>query len=229
MEKSMPTANGRARKTPHNTAKPAAESGFNRWLSRVFAVVCFCFTATATVLALSLLHLTGETEVDAVLATSPTYSENLAYFDPLHPDMPAMDILSEMFVRQFITVANTVYKDPHEMLRMWGGSGMVRFMSSPKIYGEFWDRVSTTYFDGENPPKITMEPHIRRILKEGWNSWQIFFETRTLRSNIETPKIDYWIATIQFRYYSYNAVMFRRLRNPMGFTVTQYHLARQKK
>ncbi len=225
----MPTANERARKTAPSAAKQAAEGGFNRWLSRIFALICFCLTATATVFALSLLHLTGETEVDAVLTTSPTYSENLAYFEPLHPDMPAMDILSEMFVRQFITVANTVYKEPHEMLRMWGGSGLIRYMSSPKIYGEFWDRVSKTYFDGENPPKITMEPHIRRILKEGWNSWQIFFETRTLRSNIETPKIDYWIATIQFRYYSYNAVMFRRLRNPMGFTVTQYHLARQKK
>ena len=125
----MPTANERARKTASSAAKQAAEGGFNRWLSRIFALICFCLTATATVFALSLLHLTGETEVDAVLTTSPTYSENLAYFEPLHPDMPAMDILSEMFVRQFITVANTVYKEPHEMLRMWGGSGLIRYMS----------------------------------------------------------------------------------------------------
>ena len=112
---------------------------------------------------------------------------------------------------------------------MWGGGGMVRYMSTPKIYGEFWDRVSKKMFNGDAPPAVTMEPHIRRILKEGWNSWQIFFETRTMKNNIEAPKIEHWIATIQFRYYSYNAVMFRRLRNPMGFTVTQYHLARQKK
>ena len=225
----MPTANERARKTASNAANHAVYGGFNHFLSRLCGFVCFAFVTTATVLTLSLLHLTGEFEVDATLAVNPTYSENLAYFQPLHPDMPAMDLLSEMFVRQFITVSNTLYKDTHAMMRMWGSGGMVRYMSSPKIYGEFWDRVSKTMFDGDAPPLATMEPHIRRILKEGWNSWQIFFGTRTLRSNIETPKIDYWIATIQFRYYSYNAVMFRRLRNPMGFTVTQYHLARQKK
>ncbi len=225
----MPTANARAKTIASNTANPAVHSGFNHFLSQMCGFICFAFVTTATVLSLSLLHLTGEFEVDATLAVNPTYSENLAYFQPLHPDMPAMDLLSEMFVRQFITASNTVYKNREEMMRMWGGGGMVRYMSTPKIYGEFWDRVSKKMFNGDAPPAVTMEPHIRRILKEGWNSWQIFFETRTMKNNIEAPKIEHWIATIQFRYYSYNAVMFRRLRNPMGFTVTQYHLARQKK
>ena len=225
----MPTANERAKKTASNTANHAAGGGFNHFLSRLCGFICFAFVTTATVLTLSLLHLTKEFEVDATLAVNPTYSENLAYFQPLHPDMPAMDLLSEMFVRQFVTVSNTLYKDTREMMRMWGGGGMVRYMSSPRIYSEFWDRVSKTMFDGDSPPEATRETHIRRILKEGWNSWQIFFETRTMKSNIEDPKIEHWIATIQFRYYSYNAVMFRRLRNPMGFTVTQYHLARQKR
>ncbi len=225
----MPTANARAKTTASNTANPVVHSGFNHFLSQMCGFICFAFVTTATVLSLSLLHLTGEFEVDATLAVNPTYSENLAYFQPLHPDMPAMDLLSEMFVRQFITASNTVYKNREEMMRMWGGGGMVRYMSTPKIYGEFWDRVSKKMFNGDAPPAVTMEPHIRRILKEGWNSWQIFFETRTMKNNIEAPKIEHWIATIQFRYYSYNAVMFRRLRNPMGFTVTQYHLARQKK
>ena len=225
----MPTANARAKTIASNTANPVVHSGFNHFLSQMCGFICFAFVTTATVLSLSLLHLTGEFEVDATLAVNPTYSENLAYFQPLHPDMPAMDLLSEMFVRQFITASNTVYKNREEMMRMWGGGGMVRYMSTPKIYGEFWDRVSKKMFNGDAPPAVTMEPHIRRILKEGWNSWQIFFETRTMKNNIEAPKIEHWIATIQFRYYSYNAVMFRRLRNPMGFTVTQYHLARQKK
>ncbi len=74
-----------------------------------------------------------------------------------------------------------------------------------------------------------VETDIKRIIKEGWNSWQIFFDTRKMETSISQPIIEHWIATIQFRYYSDNAVMFSRLRNPLGFTVTQYHLARQKK
>ena len=84
-------------------------------------------------------------------------------------------------------------------------------------------------FDSEKPPAKTVETDIKRIIKEGWNSWQIFFDTRRMESQTSEPIIEHWIATIQFRYYKNNAVMFPRLRNPLGFTVTQYHLAQQKK
>ncbi len=225
----MPTANARAKTNKSAAARNSGHGDAYRWLSRFFAAVCFALVTTVTVLSLSLLHLTGEADVDSVLVTAPTYSENLAYFEPLHADMPTMDVLSEMFVRQFIVMTNTLYKNQRMMLLMWGSRGIVDYMSSPAIYKEFWDRVSKTQFDGEHTADVTIEPHIRQILKEGWNSFQIFFDTRIMRSNLEEPLIRHWIATIQFRYYSYNAVMFTRLMNPMGFTVTQYHLAQQKK
>ena len=65
------------------------------WLSRFFSVLCFFLMTTLAALSLSLIHITKEAEVNSVLVTAPTYSENLSYFEPLHPDMPAMDILAE--------------------------------------------------------------------------------------------------------------------------------------
>ena len=237
MEKSMPNAKEQS-KQPLSPPKKGASSGGKidratqfMWLSRIFGVICFLLVGSATVLSLSLIHLTSEAEANAMLVSKPTYSENLAYFEPLHVDMPTMDILAEMFVRQYISARNTVWKNAREMNTMWGPGGVVAYMSAPEVYVRFWNQEATKYFNGEEdkPPVVTVEPDIKRIIKEGWNSWQIFFDTRTMRSPVEEPIIDHWIATIQFRYYPSNYLMAPRLRNPLGFTVTQYHRARQKR
>lgn len=199
------------------------------WLSRFFSVLCFFLVTSLAVLALSLIHITKELEVNSVLVTAPTYSENLAYFEPLHPDMPAMDILAEMFVRQYVTARNNVWRHRGEMIRMWGPRGIVRLMSTAAVYSAFQKREAVRYFpDPEKTPAVMVETDIKRIIKEGWNSWQIFFDTRKMTSLVSTPVIEHWIATIQFRYYPENTIMFSGLINPLGFTVTQYHLARQK-
>lgn len=234
MEKSMSDANVRGKTGSRSSGGGRPSGGVDRatqfmWLSRIFGGICFAVVTSATVLALSLIHLTSEAEANALLVSKPTYSENLAYFEPLHMDMPTMDVLAEMFVRQYVTVRNTTWKDLPEMRRMWGPGGIVRYMSTPAVYDQFWRREAIRYFDGERAPSVMIEPDIRRIIKEGWNSWQIFFDTRLMETPISEPVIDHWIATIQFRYYPGNAVMYNRLRNPLGFTVTQYHLARQRK
>lgn len=192
---------------------------------KVMSLFCYLFSLTATILALAALHLTGEVEVNSLLAAAPTYSKNLSYFEPLHPDMPIMDNLAETFVRQYITATSTVYKNAHEQAFLW--HGVVPHMAVPSVLEPFQKRTEEI-FNGEAPPKLTVDTHIRKIIKEGWNSWQILFDTRTLEQNLVDPKIEHWIATIQFRYYAFNRIMTRRFKNPMGFTVTQYNLAQQK-
>lgn len=220
------------KKTAASGMPPASGEGMSvfMWLSRFFSVLCFFLMISLVTLALSLIHITKEAEVNSVLVTAPTYSENLAYFEPLHPDMPAMDILAEMFVRQYVTTRNNVWRNAPEMRRMWGPNGIIRRMSAPKVFDAFKTKEASRYFpDLKVAPKVMIETDIKKIIKEGWNSWQIFFDTRKMETSISEPVVEHWIATIQFRYYSGNAVMMNRLRNPLGFTVTQYHLARQKK
>ena len=234
MEKSKSNASVRQNiKKTEALKAPSAEGGrlsTFMWLSRFFGGVCFLLTTSVAVLSLSLIHITKEAEVNTVLVTAPTYSENLSYFEPLHPDMPAMDILAEMFVRYYVTARNNVWRNRFEMRRMWGPAGVVRRMSTPAVYNAFVRREAVRYFpNSEKTPKVMIETDIKRIIKEGWNSWQIFFDTRKMETLISTPIIEHWIATIQFRYYPNNVFMFPLLRNPLGFTVTQYHLARQKK
>lgn len=198
------------------------------WLSRFFSILCFVLVFSCSVLSLSLLHIAKEADVDSVLVTAPTYSDNLVYFEPLHADMPTMDILAEMFVRKYLITRNNFVPNSSEMRVMWGPGGIVRRMSTQEVYDEFWRKEARRYVDDGRIPNIMIDTDIRRIFKEGWNSWQIFFDTRKVESTTSTPEVEHWLATIQFRYYASNAIMASRLRNPMGFTVTQYHVARQK-
>ena len=211
------------------TSAPGSRLSTFMWLSRFFNALCFILVLTGSVLSLSLLHITKEAEVDSVLVTAPTFSDNLSYFEPLHPDMPTMDILAEMFVRQYVTIRNNVWPDAREMRIAWSSNGIIGRMSTPRVYEDFATKEIPRYFPNmEQPPSVMIDTDIKKIIKEGWNSWQIFFDTRKMETTVSPPVIDHWIATIQFRYYSSNAVMFSRLRNPLGFTVTQYHIARQK-
>lgn len=223
-----------------NTSKSAGSGGGRAeggrmakfmWLSRFFNVLCFVLVFTASVQALSLIHMAKESEVNSVLVTSPMFSENLAYFEPLHPDMPTMDILAEMFVRQYVTIRHNVWPHVEEMRVNWSPSGIVSRLSMRNVYEAFWKDEVMKYMDEdmEQPPTVMVDTDIKRIIKEGWNSWQIFFDTRKMSKSIDAPIIEHWIATIQFRYYSSNVLMASRLLNPLGFTVTQYHLAATKK
>jgi len=232
MEKSVSKASVRQKtnKTAGSAGSRAASGRLATfmWLSRFFSILCFVLVFSCSVLSLSLLHIAKEADVDSVLVTAPTYSDNLVYFEPLHADMPTMDILAEMFVRKYLITRNNFVPNSSEMRVMWGPGGIVRRMSTQEVYDEFWRKEARRYVDDGRIPNIMIDTDIRRIFKEGWNSWQIFFDTRKVESTTSTPEVEHWLATIQFRYYASNAIMASRLRNPMGFTVTQYHVARQK-
>ena len=201
------------------------------WIARIFCGLCFFFSGTAALLSLVLLHLTGEAETNSFIVTSPTFSENLAYFEPLHADAPKMDTLAEMFVRQYISARHSVVKNVREMNVYWGGGGIVDNMSSPSVFEKFYTSEAEPVLDTQQPPPKTIEVDMKRIIKDGWNNWQVFFDTRALATaeGDAPPEVTSWIATIQFRYYAYRALMVRRLKNPMGFTVMQYNVAKQKK
>lgn len=218
-----------------NAAKRRAEAiAENRatqfmWISRIFGALCFFFTATSALLSLMLLHLAGEAEANTFVVTSPTFSENLAYFEPLHADAPKMDTLAEMYVRQYVSVRHSVIRNVREMQINWGPRGIISALSIPSVYEKFVDKTVEDITEDDKVPDKTVEVDMKRIIKDGWNNWQVFFDTRTLKDGEVEPEITSWIATIQFRYFAFNAIMARRFKNPMGFTVMQYNVAKQKK
>lgn len=215
----------KAKKVASPRVPALKERSSGAFYKMVMSGICYALSFTATVLSLVALQLTGEVEVDTLLAATPTYSNNLVYFEPLHVDMPIMDNLAETFVRMYITATSTVYKNAKEQNFLW--NGVVPQLSHYRVLENFRKRTKKV-FDGETPPKKSVDTHIKKISKEGWNSWIVFFDTRTLQTDIDVPVVESWVATIQFRYYAYNRYMGKRFKNPMGFTVTRFDLAREK-
>ena len=141
MDKSVPKVSVRQETSktaaPEEVRATGGRLAVFMWLSRFFNVLCFVLVFSCSVLSLSLIHIAKEADVYAVLVTAPTYSDNLAYFEPLHPDMPVMDILAETFVRQYLVSRNNFYPNAREMRAMWGPGGVVRRMSSNDVYETF--------------------------------------------------------------------------------------------
>lgn len=229
MEKSMQKANVHAvkQKKPSPSAMEAVNGGY-AWLAKFFSYVCYFLVLNTLLLSLFALHITKEVEVDGVLTTNPQFSENLAYFEPLHVDMKATDVLAEMFVRQFITVTQTLYTDVDTQRRLW--YGFLPRLATPKEVNKFRTRMAPL-FDGEHPPAYRREVDITKVASEGWNKWHVYFETRSMENGNSSSskdtslKIEKWVATITFRLYPSKVFMGRMLVNPLGFTVTEYQFS----
>ncbi|MCQ2965922.1 MAG: type IV secretion system protein [Alphaproteobacteria bacterium] len=221
MDKSIQKANVHAvkQRKPSPSAMEAVNGGY-AWLAKFFSYVCYLLVFGTLMLSLFALHLTKEVEVDAVLTTNPQFSENLAYFEPLHADMQATDVLSEMFVRQFIVTTQTVYSNVSMQRRLW--YGFLPRLATPKIVDEFRTRM-LPLFDGEHVPLLRREVDITKIRREGWNKWHVFFDSRTMEGNADpNPKIEKWASTITFRLYPSNVFLGRSFSNPLGFTVIDF-------
>jgi len=199
------------------------------WISRLCGIVCFAAVGSSAMLSLILLHLSIEVEANSFLVAAPTFSENLAYFEPLHPDMPKMDNLAEMFVRQYVVARHSMVANKREMNVAWSDSGVVSRMSSPAVFSRFYSTTAKPFLNRDIVSPVTTEVDMKRIIKDGWNNWQVFFDTRTVEKPDDEPEIKSWIATIQFRYYPSRIIMHNRLRNPLGFTVVQYNVAEQRR
>lgn len=225
MEKSMQKANVHAvkQKKPSPSAMEAVNGGY-AWLAKFFSYVCYLLVLGTLILSLFALHITKEVDVDAVLTTNPQFSENLAYFEPLHADMNATDILSEMFVRQFIITTQTVYTDINMQRRLW--YGFLPHLATPRVTEAFRTRMMPL-FDGDHKPAYRREVDINKVVREGWNKWHVYIETRSMKGGSidPTPTIEKWVATITFRLYPSRVYMGSIFSNPLGFTVTEYQFS----
>ena len=62
----------------------------------------------------------------------------------------------------------------------------------------------------------------------GRGLWQVEYETQDMYPDSATPDINYWTASMRITYRPKTVKYGERLKNPIGFTVTQYSLTYNK-
>lgn len=200
-----------------------------RWLSRLVilcAIISLSFFLSST---LVIFRLSREIVVEPLLIINQKDSETVARYEPISKKMPSEKQLTEMFIRQYVIMRNTVINDEQEMVTRWGPGGIVDYMSSAEVYREFVGQnlgaVDKMFDNG-----YSSEVHIDRIGKESEDSpaWTVFFTVYNLSkarnsAGTLTLKTIRYKASITPVYMEERRLYRMRLINPIGFTVVKYN------
>ena len=119
-------------------------------------------------------------------------------------------------------------RDIPEVEARWMPGGAIQEMSSPTVYDDFLKNTANRALDLMRKRRITRDVRILTVNELSSGIWQVEYETRDMFPDSKNPEINYWTASLKVEY-RYKSVKHKeRLKNPVGFTVTNYSLSFNK-
>ena len=237
----LTSANASANKEKHEQYNPtfitdsegassSSKEVYFRWLSRLVmlcAIISLGFFLSST---LVIYRLAPEIIVEPLLIVNQNDSDTMVRYEPMTPKMPSIRQLTEMYIKQYVILRNTVINDFDEMRTRWGPGGIMQYYSAPDVYGDFVGQNAENVgamFDNE----YSSEVRIDSIGKTSPNSpaWEVIFTTYNLSRSHQGKdgslvlKTKRYKASITPKFLDWRAVVFPRLINPLGFTVMKYN------
>ena len=201
------------------------------WLSRFFVFLAVLSLSLLACASLALFKLAPEVTVKPFLIISQDNSNNIVRAESINNNMASRDKLTEMFVKQYVELRNTIIDDEMEMKIRWFPGGMVNLLSAPSIFDVFteyresvWEKVVKKGTVQEVEIVST-----RRVGGQHSPVWKVDFRTYTLvKKEQDNNTLDrmmtskYWTASITAVFIKERSFGGRRLINPQGFTVLRY-------
>ncbi len=214
--------------TDEDIVTTSAKLVYFRWLSRLVVLCAVLSLSFFLCSSLVLFRLAPEILVEPLLIIGQNSSEEVVRYEPMNVKMSSLKQMTEMFVKQYVIMRNTVISDEREMRTRWGPGGIVHYMSAPQVYAEFVGQNAAKIekmFDGE----YSSEVRIDKIGKISENStvWIVNFTVFNLSRNQATGgalvlKEARYRASVTPRFLDFRGFVSPRLINPMGFTVMKY-------
>lgn len=198
-----------------------------RWLSRLVllcAIVSLSFFFSSS---LVIFRLAPEIIVEPLLLIRQNDSQSMVRYEPITTKMPSIRQFTEMFIKQYVIMRNTVINDEQEMRVRWGPGGIVHNMSAPDVYMDFVgdniEDVTRMFDDG-----YSSEVQINKLEKEESSpAWSVTFTIFNLSKDRDnsgslTLKTQRYKVSITPRFIPERRTYRVRLINPLGFTVMKY-------
>ena len=209
-------------------AETSSKEIYFRWLSRMVllcAIVSLSFFLSST---LVIFKLAPEIIVEPLLIISQNDSAGMVRYEPITENMPSLRQFTEMYVKQYVIMRNTVVNDSQEMRTRWGPGGIVQYMSAPDVYMDFVGKninsVDRMFDDG-----YSSEVHIDEIGKDSEASpaWFVIITVYNLSksrnsSGSLTLKTARYKISLTPKFFPQRRLLRPRLINPLGFTVLKY-------
>lgn len=198
------------------------------WTARAFAVVTMISICCNIVLFITILQLIPLYRVEPFLLTFHNKEEQVYNIVPLKGRMEDKKSITEAFVREYVLNRSSFDSDISEMEVRWLPGGTIQEMSSSSIYHDFLERTAKKALKVIATKGLTREVRILTVNELDSGLWQVEYETRDMYPNSAAPEINYWTASLRIAYRAKTVKYGERMKNPVGFTVTGYSLARRK-
>ena len=211
-----------------NNEDKSSKEVYFRWLSRLVvlcAVVSLSFFLSAS---LVIFRLAPEIIVEPLLLVKQNDSQSMVRYEAITTKMPSIRQFTEMFIKQYVIMRNTVINDEQEMRTRWGPGGIVSSLSSPTVYMDFvGDNIES--IDKMFDNGYSSEVQINQIGKESENdpAWFVLFTVYSLSKDRSsdgslTLKTQRYKVSITPKFIPERRMYRVRLINPLGFTVMKY-------
>ena len=215
--------------TDSESTTTSSKEVYFRWLSRLVvlcAVLSLGFFLCST---LVIFRLAPEIIVEPLLIINQNDSKTMVRYEPITTKMPSLRQFTEMYIRQYVILRNTVINDFDEMRTRWGPGGLVHYYSVPRVYAAFVGqnaRQVNKMFNDEYSSEVRIDT-IGKI-SENNPAWEVTFTVYNLSRSHQGKDGALVLKTVRYKasvtpkFYPERAVVFPRLINPLGFTVIKY-------
>ncbi len=206
----------------------SAKEVYFRWLSRL---VIFCAVLSLGVFlsaSLVIFRLSPEIIVEPLLIISQNDSETMVRYEPITPKMPSIKQMTELFVKQYVIIRNSVINDEQEMKTRWGEGGIIAYLSTPEVYREF---VGKNAKNTENMFEKGFSKEVRidslNKVSDSSPAWIVNFTVYTLSQKNNGNSLVFtktkMRASVTPKFIPERRTVFTRLVNPLGFVVLKYN------
>lgn len=195
------------------------------WTARAFAIVFAVSLCCNMILAYVIMAAIPLYRVEPYLFSFADKEEQIYTIEPVKK-IYEYKYLTEIFVREYVLLRNTVVNDVDEMERRWGKGSTVQEMSSAGVYNDFRKKMAEDTIEKIRQYNITRNIKIVSVTEvggaKGQTWWQVEFRVEDMAPGYETPRLSVWVASVRIMYRAKKVKFSERLKNPLGFTVTDY-------
>lgn len=222
---------GSGRKSPPSSAtrdvvvENIAEKRY-LWTARAFAIITAVSVCCNVVLLMTITRIVPLHRVEPFLLTFKNKQEQVYHVQKVNASLEDERAITEVLVRQYVLLRSTFDTDVAEMEARWLPGGALQEMSSPAVYADFLEKTANRAIERIRTANLRRDVRIITVNEHSRGKWQVEYETRDIYPSSTAPDINYWTATLEIAYRSKTVKYSERLKNPIGFTVTLYSLAR---
>ncbi|MBE6467503.1 MAG: hypothetical protein E7004_02810 [Alphaproteobacteria bacterium] len=203
------------------------------WASRllvVMAVMSMCVNIALTSIIYMLLpQITAKPS----FLSADEASYKLDKTQPLHKNDTFMNLLTEGYIKDYITMRHAIPKSTTDLFYRWDKNSKFYWYSTPSAYYAFLDKLNQEQITRFIKQKMVRDIEIDYIKNIVGNLWIAQFKTYTSTINRPEPDAIIWRAYIRVRFDAFEKYedlektdieKENYTQNPFGFKVISYQL-----